>query len=43
MVPPAVQSPIQVVLDSVVHSDESIEHSDMKNINKQSFVEATMF
>lgn len=43
MVPPAVQSLIQVASDDVVHSNESIEHSNMKDDNKQSFVEATTF
>lgn len=43
MVPPAVQSLIQVISDNVVHSNESVEHSDMKGGNNQSFVEATTF
>lgn len=43
MVPPAVQSLIQVVLDNVVHSNISIEHSKGMGNNNQSFVEVTAF
>lgn len=41
MVPPAVQSLIQVVSDNVAHNNKSIEHSNRKDNNNQSFVEVT--
>lgn len=43
MVPPAVQSLIQVVSGNVVHNNKSIEHSNGKDNNNQSFVEVTAF
>lgn len=43
MVPPAVQSLVQVASDDVVHNNKSIEYSNGKDNNNQSFVEVTAF